>query len=769
MIKRLDACKKMILITAVFVILCTFSMPLQIKASLIKMPGNGILEKFPDEKITSISEKSIKLDIGKYKTIKIKNTHTNVKWTTSNKKVATIKPGGKYKASCKITAKKAGKATIQAKVGKKIYKCIVTVKTKPEKDESEDEHTHTFEITTKDATCEEDGYTTYECECGESETFIIEAAGHQLRDPVIEKSATCTEDGIIYQSCKACDYVSTEVIDAYGHNYITDSMPVTCLRDGYETITCTICGDTHTDIFPATGHDYKTTSVPADCTQDGYETTICKNCGEIYEKVFPATGHEYDEGIIIRQVSKKEDGLIRYTCKTCGNTKEDVISSSSHHFNEGIQTKKETCSENGVITYSCTDEDCGYTYTEHTPTLAHTFDESLTCIECGHSMAEDIEIRGSFSTGLNSVGIITASDTRGYNDIIILALRSGAQIDKRIDIQTTNNIKNETVKKISFVPYNDEPIKLTTAKSLFGTNNNGSEYKNLTKIEGIDYLDTGSVTSTSNMFQGCRSLTSLDLSNLNLQNVVDASKMFDNCLLLTSLSFGNNDFKNVKDASYMFYQCRSIISLDISKFHMTSVTDTSHMFDGCVLIKNIDAGNIRTENVKSTASMFKGCESLTSLNVSAFTLPYVEDASHMFGGCSMLQEIDITKFDMKNAVNISSMFEGCSSLTSLQINWDTKNCISMARLFKDCLSLNEVNINTISTINVTDMTEMFYGCSSLKNLDLTSFDTGLAQNRMHHMFYQCWSLNYINATRGKWISNEENMIFEKCNVSEVTY
>lgn len=60
--------------------------------------------------------------VGKTVTLKLNNNKKKVKWTTSNKKVATVSKKGKVKG------KKAGKATITAKVGKKKYKCKVTVK-----------------------------------------------------------------------------------------------------------------------------------------------------------------------------------------------------------------------------------------------------------------------------------------------------------------------------------------------------------------------------------------------------------------------------------------------------------------------------------------------------------------------------------------------------------------------------------------------------------------------------------------------------------------
>ena len=80
-------------------------------------------------KRVSISNKTVKLYVGKTKTIKLKNVTKKqaktIKWTTSKKTVATVSKSGK------ITAKKAGKATITAKYKKKKYTCKVTVIKKP--------------------------------------------------------------------------------------------------------------------------------------------------------------------------------------------------------------------------------------------------------------------------------------------------------------------------------------------------------------------------------------------------------------------------------------------------------------------------------------------------------------------------------------------------------------------------------------------------------------------------------------------------------------
>lgn len=73
------------------------------------------------EKPLSLSETKVNMDEGQDYVLSINNyENQEVKWSTSNKKVATVENGT-------IHAKKAGKATISAKIGKKTYSCKVKV------------------------------------------------------------------------------------------------------------------------------------------------------------------------------------------------------------------------------------------------------------------------------------------------------------------------------------------------------------------------------------------------------------------------------------------------------------------------------------------------------------------------------------------------------------------------------------------------------------------------------------------------------------------
>ena len=63
------------------------------------------------------------------------------------------------------------------------------------------------------------------------------------------------------------------------------------------------------------------------------------------------------------------------------------------------------------------------------------------------------------------------------------------------------------------------------------------------------------------------------------------------------------------------------------------------------------------------------------------------------------------------------MFSGCSSLKELNLsNFNTNNVTNMNSMFSGCSSLKELNLSNFNTNNVTNMRWMFSGCSKqLKN------------------------------------------------------
>ena len=133
-------------------------------------------------------------------------------------------------------------------------------------------------------------------------------------------------------------------------------------------------------------------------------------------------------------------------------------------------------------------------------------------------------------------------------------------------------------------------------------------FKKLEKIEGLTNLNTSKVTTMEGMFDGCKSLTSLDLSNFNTENVQNMGYMFWICQNLTSLDLSNFNTENVQDMSYMFRGCQNLTSLNLSNFNTENVQYMREMFSECNSLQTIYCNN--TWTCSKSWEMFFSCTKL---------------------------------------------------------------------------------------------------------------------------------------------------------------
>ena len=90
----------------------------------------------------------------------------------------------------------------------------------------------------------------------------------------------------------------------------------------------------------------------------------------------------------------------------------------------------------------------------------------------------------------------------------------------------------------------------------------------------------------SSMFYNCNSLTSLDVSNFNTQNVEKMSYMFSCCEGLNSLDLSKFDTQKVTNMNSMFWNSSALTTIYASdKFVTTKVSSGAKMFEGCTSLK----------------------------------------------------------------------------------------------------------------------------------------------------------------------------------------
>lgn len=118
------------------------------------------------------------------------------------------------------------------------------------------------------------------------------------------------------------------------------------------------------------------------------------------------------------------------------------------------------------------------------------------------------------------------------------------------------------------------------------------------------------------MFQGCASLSTLDLSTWDTSNVEKMSVMFNECDSLRSINLSGWDTSNVTNMSNMFRFC-ALTSVDLSAFDTSKVTDTSVMFYHCASLESLDLSSFDTSLAKNggMGQMLWYCSSLRKVTL----------------------------------------------------------------------------------------------------------------------------------------------------------
>ena len=217
----------------------------------------------------------------------------------------------------------------------------------------------------------------------------------------------------------------------------------------------------------------------------------------------------------------------------------------------------------------------------------------------------------------------------------------------------------KNLKSIVFNSYKkNDSIKMISMKNMF------YDSEGLTSID-ISNLDTSNIENFSLTFRGCISLKTLDLSKNKFENVINATGVFAFCYSITSINL-DTSLPKIKYFDHSFYNCSSLTSLDLSLLNVRDLKDISDLVAGCTSLKTINLNNFPTDQVTNMDAIFYDCISLTSVDLSFFNTRNVKNMNHFFFNCYSLNSIDITNFDTSQVTSMKSMFYNCS-LSSIDV------------------------------------------------------------------------------------------------------
>ena len=96
---------------------------------------------------------------------------------------------------------------------------------------------------------------------------------------------------------------------------------------------------------------------------------------------------------------------------------------------------------------------------------------------------------------------------------------------------------------------------------------------------------------------------------------------------------------------YMFYNCSSLTTLNLSNCNYNDIKKLLSEIKTIKSLQNLDLSNFNTNNVKDMSEMFSYCSSLNSLNLSNFNTNNVNNMRDMFSSvnkekCKLICEND---------------------------------------------------------------------------------------------------------------------------------
>jgi surface protein len=160
-------------------------------------------------------------------------------------------------------------------------------------------------------------------------------------------------------------------------------------------------------------------------------------------------------------------------------------------------------------------------------------------------------------------------------------------------------------------------------------------------------------------------------------------------------------------ATNMFQNCSSLQSVPL--FNTSSVGFMTGMFGGCISLQTVPLFD--TSSVTTMASMFSGCASLQS--VPLFDTSSVTTMASMFSGCTVLQSVPL--FDTNSVTIMNNMFNNCNLLQSVPL-FNTSIVTTMFEMFRECSSLQE--IPAFNTSSITTTTNFAVNCRSMSKTDI---------------------------------------------------
>ena len=566
-----------------------------------------------------LSSTKVSMTVKQKKSISLKGVKgKKVKWSTSSKKVVTIKTSGKNKQKCTLTAKKSGNATIRAKYRGKTYKCKVNVKAKS--------------ISTSKPTT--NGVST-----NKPSTPSSVVTNKPSAKPSNTPSTKPTNKPVITDSPTDSPSSTPDVTVEPTETPVTPTATPVTPTEAPVTPTVT---PTNT---PEPVHEH---TVVAGGTKDCHSK--CSECDEVIED---GTKHEFTRQTIREAIHGVQDGIVRYIC-SCGYSYDETV--SQHTFGSDHICTVDGCEEMDTTTdlfigaYDLSEDKnngiIGFLY--------KSSDSTFTDGDVNELCVKTIKSGSVLGKPKAYIDFCSCEDINKYslNKVTFVnSVKAGTSCENMFAYigDSVYNKYRKTSRIVNLDKLNT--YNTTDFTSMF-------QYASLGGSQKIT-LNTTYAETMAKMFYECNLMSELILDfKGGTSRVKDMNSMFEGlrrCYSLksTGVTFNTSKVENMSSMFANFGDCLVSFDGDV----LGTITNDTYTF----------IENLNTSSCKNMYKMFYNAfpyENNFELSLTGWNTSNVEDFSNMFKHINKYNSTSFTlriNFDTSSALDISGFLSGAGA------------------------------------------------------------------------------------------------------------
>lgn len=277
------------------------------------------------------------------------------------------------------------------------------------------------------------------------------------------------------------------------------------------------------------------------------------------------------------------------------------------------------------------------------------------------------------------------------------------------------------------------------------------------------------IVSATQLFECSSLLKSIEFKNFTHSKIDNISYMFQSCKALTDIDLSESgeqlyDQLPVKEMTHTFERCTHLKSLRFLQkyFDLQTVENMDSAFEQCINLKEIDLTNVQLDSLTDAQSTFKGCQKLEKIICKPgepVNIPKLENAVGTFQSCVSLRQFDFTKFDIPKIRNLNDLLKGCVNLQDIKFNptiennkrygsdWNYK-LLESAQYMLVGTAIEQLKLSSNTFNPYVNFSGLLQFCKNLKELELDfKIESDLDLEKFDSMLTWCDNIKKVKFSR----------------------